>query len=319
MDISKALEMKQAISDSLLSGNRRSRSIGLGARSAAGAVEMAGEMANLVNGVGIGQKANGENFIKIFSRNTLSVSEAYISDYYGVPKKDISVEQVGQIEFMNATLKYRPPFPGISAGHYKITAGTLGCFVEDNKGGIYILSNNHVLADTDKGLFGDPVLQPGVLDGGKKKTDMIATLSHVVPLDRKKPNAMDAAIAKVESDIPVEYAISKTNKITGTTPPVFNQKVEKFGRTTGHTTGNVTVTNIDMQVDFNKQIISFTDQFQVKAARGKKFCEGGDSGSLIFEQGTLNAVGLLFAGTRDGTTFATPIDEVLSAFSVKIL
>ena len=49
------------------------------------------------------------------------------------------------------------------------------------------------------------------------------------------------------------------------------------------------------------------------------FCDAGDSGALILEQHTLNAVGLLFAGTDDGTTFATPIKEVLTELSVKIL
>ena len=49
------------------------------------------------------------------------------------------------------------------------------------------------------------------------------------------------------------------------------------------------------------------------------FCDGGDSGSLIFDSNSLHAVGLLFAGTDDGTTFATPINEILSTFSVKIL
>jgi hypothetical protein len=43
---------------------------------------------------------------------------------------------------------------------------------------------------------------------------------------------------------------------------------------------------------------------------------GGDSGSLIVEANTQNAVGLLFAGSGQTTVF-TPIDRVLSTLNVK--
>ena len=49
---------------------------------------------------------------------------------------------------------------GGSCGHPRITAGTLGGFVEDARR-YYALSNNHVLADCDSGRAGDPIWQPG--------------------------------------------------------------------------------------------------------------------------------------------------------------
>ncbi len=52
---------------------------------------------------------------------------------------------------------------GSSIGHYKVTAGTLGGFVRDREG-VYILSNNHVLANSNKAEGPDPILLPGPAD-----------------------------------------------------------------------------------------------------------------------------------------------------------
>jgi len=72
--------------------------------------------------------------------------------------------------------KVRPAGGGYSIGHIAITAGTLGSCVYDmlgtpgNPSGVpsnyYILSNNHVLAASNAGMPGDPILQPGPFDGG---------------------------------------------------------------------------------------------------------------------------------------------------------
>jgi hypothetical protein len=272
-----------------------------------------------VNGVGIGEKLNGENFIKVLTRDKLKLSPASLSKYYGMPAKDIVIEQAGPIKFRVADHHHRPPFPGISVAHYRVTAGTLGCFVEDSKKKIYILSNNHVLANSNRGKFRDPILQPGLMDGGKRTRDMIAELSYLVDIDRSGPNRMDAAIAELLPELKPDYAVGLKSRISGTTDVINGMKVEKFGRSTGHTKGKVITRNLDIQVDFDGRPIDFQDQFEVKGNRGAMFCDAGDSGALIFQKDTLKAVGLLFAGTDDGTTFATPIEEVLDTFSVKIL
>jgi len=59
----------------------------------------------------------------------------------------ISVQEMGVIRAheVDTTAKHRPIFPGISIGHYQITAGTFGCVVVKD-GQEMVLSNNHVLA-----------------------------------------------------------------------------------------------------------------------------------------------------------------------------
>jgi len=79
------------------------------------------------------------------------------------------------------TDKFRPAPGGVSIGHPQITAGTLGCLVQ--KDGVqYILSNNHVLANSNDARIGDPIYQPGVYDGGNNQ-DAIARLKAYVLID----------------------------------------------------------------------------------------------------------------------------------------
>jgi hypothetical protein len=80
--------------------------------------------------------------------------------------------------------RFRPTIPsGVSIGHYQITAGTLGTIVTDNvTGGKLILSNNHVLANSNNSTPGDPILQPGPIDGGQNPGDMVARLERFVQI-----------------------------------------------------------------------------------------------------------------------------------------
>src|SRR3546814_9497069 len=60
------------------------------------------------------------------------------------------------------TARERLARSGISIGHAATTAGTLGGLVRNREtGAVAILSNNHVLANSNQGAMGDAVLQPG--------------------------------------------------------------------------------------------------------------------------------------------------------------
>lgn len=83
--------------------------------------------------------------------------------------------------FQDPTSRYRPAPGGVSIAHIDVSAGTLGCLVQKN-GTIYILSNNHVLANSNEASEGDPILQPGPHDSGNHPEDSIARLSEFVPI-----------------------------------------------------------------------------------------------------------------------------------------
>lgn len=74
--------------------------------------------------------------------------------------------------------RWRPVIPsGVSVGHPLVTAGTLGAMVRDTETGErLIVSNNHVLANSNAALVGDPVLQPAATDGGERPDDVVGTL-----------------------------------------------------------------------------------------------------------------------------------------------
>lgn len=321
MDYQSAIQLKNSIASSFLT-NTQTRSAGIvfamaGTSPAAFAVNKS--LLADVNAVGISEKQDGNNFIKVLTRTKSDLTPRRLSGHFGVDPANIQIQQAGKITFKTPTALHRPPFPGISIAHFRVTAGTLGCFVKDSAGKTYILSNNHVLANSNKAKLDDVILQPGKLDGGVKSKHVIAKLSNFKILDLNVANTMDAAIAEVEDDRGLIMKINRTNKIKGSILPANGLKVEKFGRTTGLTKGRITTRNLDLKVDFGNKLIEFRDQFEIKGNRGTMFCDGGDSGSLIFEKDSLKAVGLLFAGTDDGTTFATPIKEVLTHFAIKIL
>ncbi len=92
------------------------------------------------------------------------------------------VIEMGAIRALENTGRLRPAPGGISIGHKDITAGTLGCLVTKNDT-TFILSNNHVLANSNNGEIGDAILQPGPADGGTGNTDRIGTLAEFVPIE----------------------------------------------------------------------------------------------------------------------------------------
>lgn len=316
MYLENAIELKKEITAHLLQSRQIIRSVSFAGTSATSLrVE---KMPGIINGCGIAEH-NGEYYIKLLLKDFSPVSLRTLQFYFGIGKNDLQFEVAGSIEFK---LKIRPPYPGISIGHMNVTAGTLGCYVADKKDNVYILSNNHVLANCDKGKWKDIIIQPGPEDGGTA-TDNIATLSYVVPLNRKKHNYMDAAIARIDSHQSINRLVQEKHNINGVTDPFLKMKVEKYGRTTGQTKGEITTTHLDVNVEFEGMQLEFHDQYEIKGSMMKgsrmKFCDDGDSGSIIMEQQTHNAVGLLFAGTKNGTTYASPINEILHAFSVNIL
>src|SRR4030067_2386517 len=69
--------------------------------------------------------------------------------------------QVGEIRALQSrTDRWRPAPGGVSIGHFRITAGTFGCVVRDRASGSrLILSNNHVLANSNDASPGDAILQ----------------------------------------------------------------------------------------------------------------------------------------------------------------
>ena len=247
----------------------------------------------------------------------------------------ITVQSAWSID--NQLWQPRPIPLGISGGNINdisklyCCGGTLGALVQDTNNAQYILSNNHVLAKTNKGIIGDDIIQPGLIDQNpvcyKDYADAVADLSKFVPIlfKRGATNRVDAAIAKIR-DGAVDSSGSILNigeTSNSTVLPTLGMPVKKSGRTTGLTSGTITATNVTVNVTYNKScgIGSQTAKFinQVMIGPGG-FSGGGDSGSLIVEDCSPypRAVGLLFAGS-DAVTVANPITNVLALLGVSMV
>lgn len=97
----------------------------------------------------------------------------------------------------------RPVAGGVSIGHGCGDTGTLGCLVRDDREeGVYILSNNHVLARCNQATPGDTIVQPGPADGGQVPADVLAEPDRWVDITfgGHQLNRVDAALARVGSN-----------------------------------------------------------------------------------------------------------------------
>lgn len=274
-----------------------------------------------VVGHGVGLSPEGKPEIRIFvMRHGIPDIPAVLE---GIPSK---VVITGMVVAQEDPTKWFPrPVPiGVSTGHPKITAGTIGCRVVDQKGNVYALSNNHVYANKNDAQQGDCALQPGAYDGGIDPTDCIGYLDDWVPIDFSGGNNyMDAAIA-ISSigdlgslTLDDGYGAPDSNH----TPAELNMPVKKYGRTTGLTEGTVSELNVTVDVCYElagffrcKKSARFVEQIGISPGT---FSAGGDSGSLIVTQKGNNPVGLLFAGSST-RTFANPIELVLTHFGVTV-
>jgi hypothetical protein len=234
----------------------------------------------------------------------------------------------------------RPIALGTSGGHIRdasriaCCSGTLGALVTDGSSQ-FILSNNHVMARSNKARAGDGIIQPGLVDQapvcGGDAADVVATLWDWEPIRfltlrtfRTVSNTVDAAIAEVvPGTVQSDGAIVDIGPISSAPAAAeIGMTVQKSGRTTGHTAGVVAATDATIIVRYGgpcgggRGLARFANQVRIASAG---FSAGGDSGALVVDDSTPpRAVGLLFAGgARD--TFANPIQSVLDAFGVSLV
>ena len=215
------------------------------------------------------------------------------------PVVDVREGRRQEIEAELLRARIRPVEGGYSVGHYQITAGTYATAVIDATAfpGVpqryYVLSNNHVLANSNNARIGDPILQPGPYDGGTVAQDTIARLARFVPINFAPGsiNYVDAAIGEGQFDV-LDREIYWIGYARGGVAPALNMLVQKTGRTTNYTTGRITAINATVNVNYGGgRVARFVNQILTT-----NMSAGGDSGSLLLDMEN-RAVGLLFAGS----------------------
>jgi hypothetical protein len=258
----------------------------------------------------------------------INIPWEYAAD--GVLEVITDVQQVRFQVFEN-TSRQRPCPGGFSIGHVDITAGTLGCLVKDRRNNAtVILSNNHVLANSNQATIGDLIIQPGPADGGSAPADTIATLTRFHPIDFSSGagNLIDAAIATPidPNDVVHEIKDIGANIPTETrniTVGDLGAPVKKSGRTTELTTGTIDTVSATVNVKYGMfEKANFVDQIVI-ANPQVEISAGGDSGSGVLD-GDNKLIGLLFAGSEadagePATAIINPIKHVFNLLDLETL
>ena len=243
----------------------------------------------------------------------------------------VNVIVTGIIDAQPHRFKIRPAPGGVSCGHIRVTAGTLGCLATGRRSPRnrrrLILSNNHVLANSNSARFGDSIIQPGRFDGGVSPRDRIAILERFVPINfRGGANYVDCATgwawpARVRREM--IYVRGGQRRFFRISSRVIGCRrgmlVGKSGRTTQLTAGRITDCSATIRVNYGAPGVAlFRDQIAIRGLSGL-FSAGGDSGSVIWTwDRSRNPVGLLFAG-GGGFTFANKMTRVVRALDINLV
>lgn len=291
-----------------------------------------------VTGIDIGYKySDGQKTNNIVIRihvkekideSSLEASEIFPKQIDGIPTDVIEAVYQPQIHVektFERQTRRKEISPGISISHPKVSAGTFGAVVYDlTTGNSCVLSNWHVLVGSADAAPGDPILQPGVADGGRLHRDEIGHLERSI-LGREGDAAI--AILAANSDRTVLSAQFETGVIlTSERMCRVGEILEKSGRTTGVTQGKVDGVG-SYKVNYsvgNKEI----DGFKLVSVKdnnpnNEEVSSGGDSGSIWYDPVTKQGVGLHFAGETSPVAslehaIACHLPRVLTALNVSL-
>ncbi len=314
-----------------------------------------------VVGVGVGFKKVGsmrtrQPSIIVFVEKKERIEDLALSQL--IPNKIdnvyVDVVEIGKVKLLDQRKeKKRPAQPGMSLGHYKISAGTFGAVVKDKlTGEPLILSNNHILANSTDGhdgraSVGDAILQPAPYDGGADE-EKIAELLRYIPVIRSEK----------KSDCPVALRIAQMGNMVihffrpsydlcfmkqssgnnivdaAVARPISMDYIHNDILDIGAPKG-INVAEAGMPImksgrstGLSKGMVSAVDvtlQVSLNETESAIFSNqvvaemksmGGDSGSLVMDQNK-KAVGLLFAGSDKYTIF-NQIDKVFELLSVTL-
>jgi hypothetical protein len=211
-------------------------------------------------------------------------------------------------------------------------AGTMGALVRKDRkeGSLYILSNNHVLAACNHTAVGMPILAPANIDASPtaRAPGEVARHAEICELRSGEPSLVqpcleDVAIARVSNPDAVsswqgddQQGFDTPSRVV---PLKAGMRVQKFGRTSGRTTGTVearlnTLTPIPYKSRLFSATVWFKDVWTVAGDEGESFALPGDSGSLVATEDGTASVGLVFAATPSVYGLIIPMNHLISCF-----
>lgn len=237
---------------------------------------------------------------------------------------------------------------GDSVSNYRGQAGTLGCFVTQQRTGrLGFISAAHVLSMLNRARAdsrqGDPVIRPGYPDGPKSAAHRIGLIGDFTYLghydedegDIVSPNCEDVALVVLDSEVstdecnlvpdPADPSSGKRKRVSGSltlaesSERYRSQQVFKLGRTTKLTAGEfIGIETESLPITLpDRRVYIYTDLLLIKRNGKDRFSADGDSGALVYTK-DFKAMGIIVGG-NDEYTWAAPIESCLEAVSAEFV
>lgn len=234
----------------------------------------------------------------------------------------------------------------ISSGSSSCTGncffGTAGGMLESNNGTRYVVSNAHVWAspagfratdncavsrpplvgDVVRTSFTDSLTCPSLFAAGNDLGELSA-FTHLTPGSERLSDVAFADTSNVPAlERPVPVIMGLGDQAAGApVAATLGMFVIKAGARTGYTIGQVSgidaiVVVIEDAGDASDSGygVVFNQQLWIDGLSPDNFfSQGGDSGSMVFEYGTMRGVGVLHAGNSvTGDTVVSPLDNIIA-------
>jgi WD40 repeat protein len=215
--------------------------------------------------------------------------------------------------------RVRPLKPGLSVSGANGTAGTLGAFVRDTQGRLYLLSVTGILGTVDCTQISPDtqVIQPGQHDGGLVPDDVVGYFARCLPLADGVSVANLAGLARLADGVTFETIIPGIGPIRGIRTPTPGMSVRKLGRTTGLTTGEIQKVGQSFTIAVSQPDAGPTSMQFVNAVATSRMSDAGDSGALVVDEEGY-AIGIVVAGSQT-TSLLAPIQDVLDSLGVQLV
>ncbi|MFG3518414.1 hypothetical protein [Streptomyces bobili] len=290
-----------------------------------------------VNGVGLGMREENEEFfdelaVRVYVDDATDVPELP-TQVHGLPVcvVEFSIEPL----FTPDTSRHDPLVGGAQIEQAPMAAGTLGAVVLRNDDNTLAgLTCHHVSGDTGSRVF-QPTAPPMPIGSTPDLTDSLGqVIAFDSPVSQAIPTAaggtlwlgrqVDAAI--IALDEAAQQGRSFSNEIANgfgavaqSLVPAVKMFVRKRGSQTGPTGGQII--GIALAVWWKSgdppdgHLYAMANQYEIffnpAECPDGIFARGGDSGSVVLQSGTHNAVGLLWAGVSQGGRRAVMSDITL--------
>ncbi|MBW3552394.1 MAG: S1 family peptidase [Gemmatimonadetes bacterium] len=266
-----------------------------------------------------GQDAAGQLVIGVENAGVAS-GVRNVMERFGIAPSGYRIEITEPIHFATETLRtvHRPTRGGIQI-HFSNYLCTLG-FNVDHAGGRSFITNSHCTAQqgsidgvayyqptssTDPNPIAHEADDPAYFKGGECSRGKVCRYSDAARALYQTGIDSNAEIAKTtkgvnSGDLAVNGAFEVTSQDNSST--TFSGTVNKVGRTTGWTAGNVTDSCVTVNVSGSN--IQLLCQTLVENA-STQIVGSGDSGSPVFTTDGTNAnlIGILWGGNSSGTLF----------------